>query len=141
MIPNGEKVIADYLREHDDVAAIVGRRVVSKTPENTDSPWVRYTQIDAPSTGSPHHLIEFYFQFDCYAGKDGGQPEASLLARTVCTALAEIDGEDYQADGAVVKGVRPNAGLRNPDSDPFTPARERFVSTALVWMHAAEEGS
>lgn len=135
MIPDGEKIVSDYLRDDERVSEIVDRRIVGKTPEDTDAPWVRLTQIDAPSTGSPHHLIEFYFQLDCYAGKEGGQPEAKALGAAVFDALAALDGANHQADDAVVTACRPNLGLRRPDDDVGTPARERVISTAFVTMH------
>ena len=56
--PYGEKIVSDWLRAHEGVSAIVDRRVVGKTPDDTDAPWIRLTQLDAQSTGGPHHLEE-----------------------------------------------------------------------------------
>lgn len=133
MIPDAEKIVGKYLREHEDLVAL-GARVVGKTPDTTSTSWIRLTQLDDRAVGNSRadHLIEFMLQFDCYAGKTGGQPEASLLARTARAALADMPGA--HAD-AVVTGVQFLSGARLPDT-AFEPARERFVRTVLVWMHA-----
>jgi hypothetical protein len=137
--PYAEKILSDWLRAHVELAEIDGVRVVGKTPEDDATPWVRLTQLDAQSQGSPHRLVEFYVQLDCYAGVEGGQPEANRLAQAVFAALADLDGANHQAEGAVVTASRPNMGLRRPDDDGFNPARERFVSTAFVHMHPTGE--
>lgn len=132
MIPDGEKVAGKYLREHDSIEAL-SARVVGKTPESTATPWIRLTELDAPSVGRHRsdRLIEFYFQLDCYAGKDGGQPEAKLLMRTARAVLGEMPAATH--DGVRVTGVDIRGSRRLPDGD-FEPARERVILTALVWM-------
>jgi hypothetical protein len=133
VIPYAEKILSDHLRTDADLVAM-GARVVGKTPSTTAEPWVRVTQLDAqdiPSSDS-EHLIDFLVQFDCYAGSDGGQPEANLLARTVRESLREA--RDATHSGAVVTRARIVGHLRLPDQD-FEPARERFVLTAAVHIH------
>lgn len=134
MIPYVEKIASDYLRDHPDVEAL-GARVVGKTPSSTSEPWVRVTQLDAANepTSRPEHLIDYLIQFDCYAGSDGGQPEANLLTRTVRAALHDMPDADH--DDAVVTDVRFTSMARIPDVE-FEPARERFVLDATVYMHA-----
>jgi hypothetical protein len=136
VIPDAEKIVGRYLREHPDLVAL-GARVVSKTPDNVATGWVRVSQLDDPAVGGRRsdHLIEFMLQLDCYAGATGGQPEASLLNRTVRQALTDMPGEHYRA---VVTGVQHLSAPRLPDSD-FEPARERYARTVLVWMHPAPE--
>lgn len=133
MVPDGEAVIGDYLRNHAAVKAL-GARVLGQTPGDTTAPWVRVTQLDNPAVGDSRseHLIEWFGQLDCYAGKDGGQAGASLLMRTVREAL----GVAYLADieGAVVTGVRFVSCPRIPDTD-FEPARERYALSVIAWMH------
>lgn len=125
-----------YLREHDAVEAL-GARVVAKTPDNVETAWIRVTQLDDRAVGDSRsdHLIEFMLQLDIYAGRNGGQPEASLLNRTVREALKEMPGEH---DDAVVTGVRFVSAPRIPD-DQFEPARERYARTIIVWAHPAPE--
>jgi hypothetical protein len=130
LVPYAEKLISDHLREHPDLVAL-GARVVGKTPGDTDAAWVRVTQLGGQG-GFPDHLVEFYFQFDCYAGTAGGQPEANLLARTVRAVLGEIAG--VHAEGTV-SGVTINGAARVLDTD-FEKARERFILTATIWAHA-----
>lgn len=130
---NVERLVADYLREQPDVAAITDR-IVSKTPTKTDTPWVRYTQLNKRSAGGHRsdHLSECFLQFDIYAGRDGGQPEASELARTVRAAMMALPEEPGL--GAVVTGVDPRGDARIPDTQ--LDNRERFVQSYLVWVHS-----
>lgn len=126
---NGDKVVADYLREVDGVP-----RVVVRTPDNQSTAWVRLTRLAAPSETEPiDHLIRFMFQLDCYAGKAGGYPEAQSLASTVRDALKAMPGVH---DGAVVTGTQCIGDAYLPDTD-FEPDRERFSLTFYVWMHEA----
>ncbi len=133
MIVDIEKLVGGYLRSHPSVA-MLGARVVGKTPDNVQSAWVRVTQLDDRAVGGSRsdHLIEYMLQLDIYAGANGGQPEASLLSRTVREALRTLPGE---RTGGVVTGVEFVGAIRIPDTD-FEPARERFVRTLLVWAHA-----
>lgn len=130
MIPDGEKLVSDYLRTE------LGERVVGKSPSSTTAAWVRCTQLDASAVGGHRsdHLIEFYFQFDAYAGASGGQPEASSLARRLREALVAMPQEGV--DGATVTGVDIRGMARIPDDDIDEPARERFTVNAAVWIHA-----
>lgn len=134
MIPYGLKITADFLRAHDAVTAICDR-VVTKTPSSTSEPWVRVARLDARNeAGSAvEHLIDFLLQFDCYAGSEGGLPEAELLGRTVRAALHD-DLPGTPDLGAVVTNVRIVGDTDLPDTT-FEPARDRVAITALIWMH------
>lgn len=134
MIVDAERLISDHLRETTD------HRIVGRTPKDRAEPWVRVTQINAPSdpTSQVDHLVAFYLQFDCYAGAEGGQPEASLLAREIREALNEAPITDF--DGAVVSSVKINGASRIPD-DAIEPARERFILTSTIHMHSVDGGS
>ena len=128
MIPDVEKVITAYLEPH---LTALGAKVRGRTPSNTAAAWVRVTILDAPAS-FPDHLVDALVQFDCYAGKEGGQEEASLLARTVRAAIVDMPNASHS--GAVVTGAAIVGYLRNPDT-MFEPARDRYIITATVWMH------
>lgn len=136
LAPYAEKIISDYLRGVDDLETL-GCRVVGKTPDSTSEPWVRVTQLDDRAIGGiradSHH--EFYFQFDCYAGVDGGQPEANLLGRTVRAAL--VDAPNYSHTAARISGVDIRSHARIPDLAVDEPARERMILTASIWIRTA----
>lgn len=127
VIPDIEKVVSNHIRNLVDV------RVVGKTPKDTEDAWVRVTQLDARQLNTADHLIEFLLQLDVYAGKDGGQPEASLLTRNVRAALGDIHEASHQ--DAVVNGASIVGSARIPDQD-FEPARERFALNVTVWAHS-----
>lgn len=133
MIPDAEKVISEFLRDHVAVAALVGRRIVGKTPDKTSTPWVRLVELDAVnSPASPaEHLISYLLQADCYASKDGGQPEAKLIGYTVRAALH--DDLPGMHDDVVVTSVRVSS--RRMVDDDIEPARERVILTITAHMH------
>jgi hypothetical protein len=141
LTPDIETVVQEYLASLPEVEAIAGDRVVLKTPDDTDEPWVRVFQLEAPRAGkSPaDYLIAYYLQLDCYSGTAGELAQASLLMRTVRAALTEMHDHDH--DGAVVTGSRIHRARRFPDRD-FTPPADRYMITATLWAHAvAEVGS
>lgn len=133
-IPNAEKIIAAAVRAATDT------RVVGKTPSNTDDSWVRLVQIDAREVdGARHdHLVEVLVQLDCYAGTEGGQPEATALGRAVRAALKDLPNNAHE--GATITGSAIRRHQRLPDAqlqDAVTGgSRERVILTAVVWMHA-----
>lgn len=134
MIPFMEKIVGDFLRGRSDITTVVGDRVATKMPSTLDKPWVRITLIDDPPVkgSTADHLIDFYLQLDCYAGKDGDQTLASTLARTVRSAIGEIDKADHE--GAVVTGAKVNGS--RPMSDPDFEGMDRYMVTVTIWAHA-----
>jgi hypothetical protein len=122
---NIEKTVANYLRDDSAVADLVGRRVVSEQPDDTDSPWVLLTQLDGPQAASDpaDHLREAYLQLDCYAGLEGGQPEAVAIADAVRKAIIRIDKAEHDV---VVTAGRINGDSRVPD-EAFKPWRQRTI--------------
>lgn len=123
---DAERVIGRYLRENDV------ERVVGKTPDDTGTGWVRLTQIDAEADHRADYLGAHYLQFDCYAGRDGGQPEANQTGYQVRRLL--VDAHNRVLVGGTVTGVSVRGPSRVPDDD-FKPARERTIVTATVWAH------
>lgn len=131
MIPDGEKLVGAALR-----SAVSPTRVVGQTPENKATPWIRLTMLDARNDSQlpPDYLITYLLQCDCYAGKDGGQPEANTVGRAARAALHALRGTTL-GGSAVVSGVEFSNMARIPDIDGFEPARERVVLDALVTLH------
>lgn len=124
---DGTKLTADYLRSLDGVP-----RVVNETPRNQATGWVRLTQLNAPSETNPEHLYRFMLQLDCYAGKDGGFPEAKALAATVREGMQLMRHEHF--DSAVVTETKCIGDFHSQDTD-FNPDRWRVALTFYVWAH------
>lgn len=132
--PDVEQIVADYLRDHPDVRAVV-TRVVPRTQSSTATPWVRYVQIDDWDQARPaNHLRGYLLQFDCYAGSDSSRETASLIARTVVAALCAMAGMTLR--GATITDATAS-GTRIPDDRLSDPPRERYVVTATVHAHGA----
>lgn len=133
MIADGEALVIAELLATDAVTAIVGERISTDHPDSHGEPWVKVTQLDvsADPNASFDRLVTYLIQLDCYAGADGGSPQASTLARTVRAAIWAMSG---QRDGAVVSMAKA-WGLANiPDTD-LEPARPRYLVTASVTAH------
>jgi hypothetical protein len=138
MIPDAERILGAYLDGHTDLIAL-GARVAGSTPPSHVDPWVRVVQLDALDRTGVEHLIDYLMQFDCFAGDDAtrahaAQREASDLARTVRAALKAAQGQTLES--VVICDVRFTGMLRNPDTAAAEPARERWVLTASISMHA-----
>ena len=135
VIPDAPAIVGSQLRGHPDVMAL-DTRVAGQIPKSFTKPWVKITQLDATNVtgGRPEHLINFYLQFDCYAGAqaDNAQEQASRLGRTIRAVLHDLTEQDI--DGVVVTHVAFTSDARIPD-EAFEPARERVVLDAEVRMH------
>lgn len=127
-VPDSEKVISKHLRKQTEA------RLVGKTPENTDEPWVRLTLFDDPAIEGSRtdYAIEAYVQLDCYAGEDGGQPEANSLSREIRAAIVDMPNHEH-ADAVVVSGA---TARRRRSPDATLQGRERVIVMARVWMHS-----
>lgn len=135
LVPYAQKLVSDYLRDHPAIVALDGPpRVVAKTPGDMSTAWVRVTRLDASQNDIADHLTTFLMQFDCYAGDEGGIPEATLLGRTVRAVLGDIASHDHS--GAVFTGCRITGDASVPDTSVDEPARDRTILTALLWGHA-----
>lgn len=128
MIVDSERMVTDFLRNHPDIDA----HILTLPPETTEDSWVMVTQLGASQTDLPDHLVAFYLQFDCYAGRTGGPKEANDVGRAVRAALRELNGSQT---GGVVSGVQIEEDRRLPD-DTFEPARQRRLLSATLWIHA-----
>jgi hypothetical protein len=133
LIPDGKRIVADYLREDARVASFTSS-VRTTSPSDTSHAWVKITQISALQAPEDptDHLIEFVLQFDCYAGKMGGPPEAADLSYAVRDALVALRGSQ---NGAVVTAARILEHSDLPD-ETFEPERERMIVTSSVFMHS-----
>lgn len=131
MIPYIVGLLVAYLEADEDVAAIVGTRIGTKTPRTLTKAWVRIQVIDerqAPRS-SADHLVTAYVQLDCYAGEEGDEVAAATLARTVRASLVAMPGEH---DEGTVTSVR--VGSR-PLPDVDLEAIDRHIVTGTVVAH------
>lgn len=133
--PDAEAIIGKYLRSRSEIKAL-GARVLGEAPDDRSTPWVQVVQLDYGAVGDSRsdHLLSWFGQLSCYAGAEGGQAEASKLARTVIAAIVNLAEEEVE--GAVVTGARIISAPRIPDTEGFEKARERFPVSVEVWLHA-----
>lgn len=135
LLPDFEAIVASYLLEYPDITGIT-TRIGTRTPPNTDQPWVRIRQLaEQPDRTSPAlHNTEAYMQFDCYGSNDrsSAHQEAVVLARVVQAALHVLP-QVTDVD-CVVSRVYFGSLSHVPDAD-FEPARERYILTAYIHAH------
>jgi hypothetical protein len=135
LAPNTEALVASWLREHPDIAAL-GASVAGEVPRAATAPWIRVTQLAAPAR--LEHLFATTLQLDCYAGTTAmtehrGQMEAwQVKATTRAILLHEVKASTR--DDVVVSDVRIVGDFRSPDTTT-EPARERYILTVTVHAH------
>lgn len=129
MIVDIEALAATYLRDENFRA-----RNTKPDEEHRVEPWVEIHLVNAPSDDviPVDYLIGFLIDFNCYAGQNGGQPEARGLVGAVRDALDLMRKTSF--DDAVVTSVKFLSMPRVPDTE-MEPARERYVLTARIHAH------
>lgn len=137
MLPDAEALVIAYLRDTPAVTAITDR-IATRHPDDFAEPWVLTQLLDEPQASAPAlHLIRPMVQLDVYAGDPVAatpdQREVSLLARTVREALAVIAGASHTGAFVTESTV---TSRRLPDTT-FDPARERYIITCSLTLHAA----
>lgn len=139
-IPDAEALVAGWLREHDDIAAL-GARVGTRTPATMTLPWIRVTQLDAPRLRPATFdvAIRFVLQLDCYAGKattdaQTGRAEAVALGAAARAVLMSLSGT--VAGDVAVPSVDITTHMRRPDTT-LKPARERVILIAEILLKPA----
>ncbi len=133
MIADVEALVIAELLATDAVTAIVGDRISTDHPDSHGEPWIKITQLDASAdpSASFDRLVTYLIQLDCYAGADGGSPEASALARTAREAIWAMSGQRADAVVSAAKAW----GLTNIPDTGLEPARARYLLTASVTAH------
>lgn len=139
LLPDVEALVGQWLREHEDIAAL-NARVAGRTPDSMTHPWIRVTRLDAPRLAKAtfDHAIRPALQLDCYAGKTAmdaqdGQREANLLGATARAVLMALRGTTR--DGVAIGAVNILGDRRVPDTTR-EPALERVVLTVEIVLHA-----
>lgn len=135
-IPDTKALAVAYLLADPDIQEVVGDRVGTRTPANTDNPWIRLHQI-GDASGFPLHLISVHLQFDCYGGADRNKAEAesSLVARTLREVLDRMPQSAHE--GAVVTAVRFGSMPGDVPDPAFDPPRKRIPLDAFITLHPA----
>lgn len=129
MSADAEKAVSSYLRDHADIMAL-GTRVVGKPPSDTAGSWIQVTLINEAPLDLGDYAQEVYVQFDCYAGAEGGQPEANRLAMAVKSVLNQL--RNSSESGGLLGSARASRGPRDVDPDI---KRDRCIVTSYVWLH------
>lgn len=126
LLPDGDAVLIEFLREHPDLAPLHGDRVGLSLAAGTD-PALRVTSLGGAQTHPWQGEDEY--QVECWGGDEAA---AITLARTVVAVVPDFNG---QVTGGSVSGSR--VTLRPLDSpDPDTNRPRRIVQVAFS-LHPA----
>lgn len=137
-LPDVEALVGGWLTAHPDITAL-NARIAARTPDSMTRPWVRVTLLAGDDVvGGREYLTDFTLQLDCYAGETAmsahaGRQEAWRLVSAARAVLKGVEGS--QRDGVVVTRVAFPGHARLPDT-AYEPARERYVLTVDVMLHA-----
>jgi hypothetical protein len=135
LLPDAERIVSRYLREHAEVAPLVaGERVYTALPANIGSaPLVLVQRIGGvPPFFRPLVLDEAALQIDAWGGT---KLDAWTLAETVRQALVSLPGVRY---GAVVSGVEFGPLRWEPDGT-YKPPRPRYLADVAVYVKPPAE--
>lgn len=133
LLPDVERLLSRFLREHADVSALVGDRVYTAFPSQAgDGPLVLVHRIGgAPPFSRPLVFDRADVQIDSYGG---GKAVAHELVATVRAALGELEGQP-RAEGTVTSVE--HGPLRYVPDDTYKPARPRYVADVTVHTRPA----
>lgn len=130
LLPDVEQLLSAFLRDQDEITAIVGQRVYTELPATKVYPLVRLTRFGgSPVFDRPLYLDRAQLQIDCYGGP---KRLANELAETCRAVMAARLPGVY--DEAAVTAVGFGA-LTYLADDTFEPAKPRFLSTISVTLH------
>jgi uncharacterized protein DUF3168 len=127
-----EALVSAFLRDQDEIAALVEDRVYTALPKAPRFPAVRVTQIiDRPI--EPRGVLwglAFSVQVEAFGG---GKAAAWRIAATARAAIDQRLKGVHDGYG-VVTGSDPGTMMDLPDT-MFDPAVPRWLFTSTVWAH------
>lgn len=127
MLPDAERLVADYLRGHADVAALVTTRVSTELPPQPVYPLVTLSRIGGVPA-IPNYLDNPRIEIYCWAT---GRQAARTLAATVQAAMFQIVG--VRPLGTVTGAVEDGLGPRwDPDTRTNVP---RYTLLFELYIH------
>lgn len=133
VLPDAEALLARFLREDVDVAALVGDNVFTALPAGFDAwPAVRLTRVSGgPPWQHPLVLDQPQLQIDVFGGT---KEQARLIVDTI-RAVADERLPAVHSEGIV---YRVNQGVVSyiPDQT-FDPARPRYLFDLTLTTRAA----
>lgn len=129
--PNMEKLVSDFLRDQDEVAALIADRVYTAIPKAATYPLVRVSLLEStPVSGSQPLWAELhYMQVEAFGGSKG---DAWRIAATCRAALDQRLVGTYSE--GVVNGVDSGGMIDQPD-ETFEPAKPRWLFTSTITAH------
>lgn len=140
-LPDIVRALSEYLRDDDDVTAIVGDRVYSALPTNPTFPCVRLSRIGGQVRSAPaYHLESSLIQVEAL----GGSRHSSWMLAETCRAViaqrfAEAGTVTVGTDSAVISscevgGIREDTVKSLPKNDDGTE-RHRAHFDAVIYAH------
>lgn len=137
LLPNVPAITTAFLRAQPEVVDIFDDRVVTALPKNPTWPLLKVEQFtDRPITVRPLWLVAASLQISSF----GGPKALAHAGAETCRAalVARFSGAYNYGEGktGVISTCR-CTGLRDEPDQTYTPARPRWLFTAVVYAHPA----
>lgn len=137
--PNVEALVVQFLRDQEEVTALVGNRIYTEIPASPDWPLVRVrVYYERPVNGSrPLWLTAHDVQVEAYGGPKSVAWRVAETCRAALTARFE-GAYSYGAESSAVSGTVTHvavSGLRDLPDEFYSPARPRWMFTATAYVH------
>lgn len=126
--PNMEALVSAFLRDQDEVVALVEDRVYTALPKGVTWPAVRVTQLLDTPTSQPLWALAFNIQLEAWGGS---KEDAWRIASTCRAAIDQRITGTHEGYG-VVNGTEPSSMFDLPDED-FEPAKPRWIVTCTIY--------
>jgi len=133
LLPDVERLVSGYLRQHSLVEGLIGERVFTVFPSQAGGESLLLVQRIGGTPPLSHPLVidEAQLQLDAYGGS---KVQAWALMACTLAALDELQGL-VRPEGSVA-AVRQGAIRWQPD-DTFKPVRPRFVADVTLTTRPA----
>lgn len=130
LLPYTLQLLSEFLRDQDEITALVGEDVYTVFPAKFDSwPAVRLTHFNStPITQHPLWLVMDSIQVEAFGGP---QKTASTIART-CMAVMDLRLATTAHAEGVVTGVN-FFGFRTDHDPTYQPAKPRSLFVANIF--------
>lgn len=123
------------------VSEAVGVRVVTVSPQDTSTAWIRLHALGGPrSLTAPQRLADRYIQVDCFAPANSPngpliQGDAGAMALALLAEAALFASAGFASSVGVIAYVKEQQGIQSLPDSSRTPPTPRCLFTLSFTVH------
>lgn len=130
LLPDSEALLSQFLRDQDEIEALVGDRVYTVIPNEPTWPLLKLTRVaGAPVLSRPLRIDAPTLQLDAYANTKAAAHTLMATARAVIAERIEGVHSLGVVSGAIFGSM---SWLPDPS---YSPARARFTGDVTLTVH------